>query len=134
MQHIQIVAFLFIISMLLAGCTFPSVQQDSTQVEENNPENQEASEDAIIKQPTSYTLAEVSIHNRADNCWQVIEGKVYDVTSFIANKKHPGGEAILLGCGKDATELYNDRPNESGAHSERARSLLKDYEIGVLSK
>jgi cytochrome b involved in lipid metabolism len=36
----------------------------------------------------------------------VVEGKVLDVTGFLAD--HPGGEqAILLYAGKDATEEFN---------------------------
>ena len=47
----------------------------------------------------SYTLADVASHAVKADCWMAVEGKVYDVTSFIPS--HPGGEAILLGCGKD---------------------------------
>jgi cytochrome b involved in lipid metabolism len=53
----------------------------------------------------SYTLAQVAEHSTQDNCWIAIEGKVYNVTSFISG--HPGGNKILQGCGKDATEYFN---------------------------
>ena len=43
------------------------------------------------------------------------------------------GKAILEGCGKDGTELYETRPMGSGTpHSDRARNLLEDYYIGEL--
>lgn len=81
----------------------------------------------------SYLLSEVALHNSKDNCWLAIEGKVYDVTKFIPT--HPGGDAILAGCGKDATELFNTRPMGSGTpHSERARNGLENYYIGELRK
>jgi len=35
----------------------------------------------------------------------VINGKVYDVTRYIPF--HPGGNKILMGVGKDGTELYS---------------------------
>lgn len=83
----------------------------------------------------SYTLEEVAAHAGRESCWLAIEGKVYDVTSFVQGGFHPGKEAILQGCGKDATELFNTRPMGSGtAHSERARKMLPKYYIGELLK
>lgn len=76
---------------------------------------------------TKISLAEVANHNTATDCWLAIENKVYNVTSFIAGNKHPGGEAILAGCGKDATVLFVGR-----GHSDKARSLLPDFYIGDL--
>jgi len=82
----------------------------------------------------SYTLDQIAEHSTEDDCWFAIEGTVYDVTPYIAGGLHPGGEAILMGCGTDATELYNDRPNDEGPHSEKARSFLPQFEIGKLSQ
>jgi len=51
-------------------------------------------------------LEEVAKHNNKQSCWVVLDGKVLDVTSFLAD--HPGGElAILTFAGKDATEEFN---------------------------
>ncbi|CAA6668011.1 unnamed protein product [Spirodela intermedia] len=41
-----------------------------------------------------YTLADVSKHNTHEDCWLVIDGKVYDVTKFLDD--HPGGDDVLL--------------------------------------
>jgi predicted heme/steroid binding protein len=77
-----------------------------------------------------YTMEEVAKHDNKDDCWLVINGKVYDVTEF---NQHPGGDAILEGCGQDATELFNTRPMGSGTpHSENARGYLTNWEIGTL--
>ncbi len=82
----------------------------------------------------SYTLAHVAEHADKNSCWLAIEGKVYDVTPWVASGLHPGKEAILQGCGKDATELFNTRPMGSKtAHSDRARKMLPKYYIGELS-
>lgn len=81
---------------------------------------------------SSYSLAEVAKHATATDCWMAIEGNVYDVTTFIPT--HPGGQAILQGCGKDATQLFNNRPGEGDSHSPRARTLMKDYLIGTLAQ
>merc|ERR1712139_547618 len=52
------------------------------------------------------TMEEVAKHNSKASCWVVLDGKVLDVTKFLAD--HPGGElAILTFAGKDATEEFN---------------------------
>lgn len=81
--------------------------------------------------PEGITLNDVAQHNLESDCWMVIDGKVYDVTNWIL--LHPGADAILEGCGKDATELFETRPMGSGTpHSADARALLGDYFIGDL--
>ena len=77
-------------------------------------------------------ISEIEQHATADSCWMAIQGKVYDVTPFVKSGFHPGKDAILMGCGKDATELFTNRPNGSGSHSEKAFSSLPKYEIGIL--
>ena len=52
------------------------------------------------------TIEELQEHNRKDDAWIALHGKVYCVTEFI--EYHPGGAEILLhACGKDGTELWN---------------------------
>merc|ERR1711968_205814 len=53
-----------------------------------------------------FTMEDVAKHNSKASCWVVLDGKVLDVTNFLAD--HPGGElAILTFAGKDATEEFN---------------------------
>ena len=54
---------------------------------------------------TIITMGEVAKHNQKTDCWMVINGEVANVTGFV--DKHPGGEVIVQGCGKDATEMFN---------------------------
>lgn len=83
----------------------------------------------------NYSLAQVGEHADKDNCWIAMDGQVYDVTPFVDSGFHPGKDAILQGCGRDATELFNTRPMGSGtSHSERARKMLPKYLIGQLAK
>jgi L-lactate dehydrogenase (cytochrome) len=52
------------------------------------------------------SFGEVSKHNRADSCWVILYGKVYDVTAFLP--AHPGGQSAILRLGgKEATEEYD---------------------------
>lgn len=85
--------------------------------------------------PMIFTLDQIAEHGDKDSCWFAIEGKVYDVTPFVKSGFHPGKDAILAGCGKDATELFNTRPMGSKtSHSEKARKSLPKYIIGDLAK
>ncbi|KAI5476162.1 hypothetical protein MNV49_000380 [Pseudohyphozyma bogoriensis] len=54
----------------------------------------------------TYTLKDVEAHNSKTDAWIVIEGGVYDVSSFLDD--HPGGKQILLkSAGKDSTEAFH---------------------------
>ncbi|CAL1543824.1 unnamed protein product [Lymnaea stagnalis] len=62
------------------------------------------------------TFDEVSRHNKRDDQWILINGKVYNVTEFA--KKHPGGAKILNHyAGEDATDawvaFHNDKEKVS---------------------
>lgn len=52
-----------------------------------------------------YSRAEIAKHNKKDDCWLIIDDKVYDVTKFIAD--HPGGEIILKNAGADSSEGFH---------------------------
>jgi len=102
---------------------------DSTDATEAGKSEDEASKEKAI------TMAEIEKHAVKTDCWFAIDNNVYDVTQYIAGGKHGGGDAIIQGCGKDATELFNTRPMGSGTpHSDKARSFLPNFKIGVLSK
>ncbi len=85
----------------------------------------------LLKPVKSYSMDEISKHATREDCWLLIESNVYDVTKFIP--MHKGKDAILMGCGKDATALFNNRPNGSGAHSSMARSVMKKFAIGKVN-
>ncbi|MBA0815996.1 hypothetical protein Gohar_000706 [Gossypium harknessii] len=83
-----------------------------------------------------YTMQEASQHNTKDDCWIVIDGKVYDVTSYL--DEHPGGDDVNnespkwpaannLLEGKDATDDFED-----AGHSKSAKELLQSFCIGEL--
>jgi cytochrome b involved in lipid metabolism len=82
--------------------------------------------DPVQTGPKTYTMAEVAKHNNRSDCWQVIQGKAYNVTSFFG--QHPGGDGnILKYCGKEATAAYEGLP-----HSSYAWSLLPPMFVGEM--
>lgn len=78
--------------------------------------------------PTSFTMVQVQMHNSKSDCWSVVNGKVYNLTSWIG--QHPGGKsAILSMCGKDGSAGFND---QHGGQS-RPANELDGFFIGALS-
>lgn len=80
-----------------------------------------------------FTMADVTQHNTPKDCWMVITGKVYDVSSYIF--QHPAPQQPLQdSCGKDATEGWQTKGKKNKPHSIRAEKLLKSFYIGDLSQ
>ncbi|EER05338.1 Cytochrome b5, putative [Perkinsus marinus ATCC 50983] len=72
------------------------------------------------------TAAEVAEHTEKTDCWVILHGGVYDVTSFLA--EHPGGPTVILSnAGKDLTDHF-----EEIGHSDFARRIAAEHRIGIL--
>jgi cytochrome b involved in lipid metabolism len=71
------------------------------------------------------TKAEVAQHSVKADCWIIIEKSVYDITNYFA--EHPGGDAPVRFCGKDATAVFNR------IHDDFAKELREKYRIGALA-
>ncbi|XP_052185861.1 cytochrome b5 [Diospyros lotus] len=72
------------------------------------------------------SMQEASLHNSKDDCWIVIDGKVYDVSSYL--DEHPGGDDVILAAtGKDALDEFED-----AGHSESAKEQMETFCIGEL--
>lgn len=70
------------------------------------PQQEEAKKADEPKKMGEYSLEDVAKHNKADDCWVVVNGQVLDVSDFLPD--HPGGKkAILIYAGRDATEEFN---------------------------
>ena len=74
------------------------------------------------------SLAELAKHNTATDCWSAVDGKVVDLTGYLAS--HPGGSGALTGiCGTDGTSAFMGQ--HSGQQSPLAQ--LDALVIGTLS-
>ncbi len=121
-----LISIVLIILLASAGIFFfwgKDTKSSSTQTLENQSSQQAADQ----KNNKTFSSGDVSAHNSKDDCWLIVENKVYNVTAFIP--EHPGGDKILRGCGKDATQMF-ERERE---HQENnASSYLPKYYIGDL--
>lgn len=85
---------------------------------------------AALKQ---YSWSEIRKHATKKSGWLVIEGKVYDITDYLAS--HPGGpQPILDWLGKDATQSFKTKGGLGNEHSDFAMNLLKKFLIGQVEK
>ncbi|KAG8167578.1 hypothetical protein KVR01_003267 [Diaporthe batatas] len=72
------------------------------------------------------SLDELREHEGEEEPWFVLDGEVYDGTSFLGG--HPGGAASIIGAaGQDVIEEF------MAIHSENAKAMMPSYHIGTLS-
>lgn len=78
---------------------------------------------------TPYTLADISQHASADDCWVALHGEVYDLTGYI--DAHPAGpQSIISSCGTDGSDAF-DRER---AHARPGTvQTLATYHVGSLA-
>jgi len=77
----------------------------------------------VQKEGRQIHWTELQKHNKKDDCWIAIRGKVYDVTKFLPY--HPGGvDFLLLSSGRDSTQ------NFECYHPVRVFSKLENYYVG----
>ncbi len=78
------------------------------------------SEDSLM--PMGISQAEVEQNNDTESCWTIVDGKVYDITSYIP--RHPGGVgAISSTCGQNGTTLFQSQPSHSSSATQQLESL-----------
>ncbi|MFA6017171.1 MAG: cytochrome b5-like heme/steroid binding domain-containing protein [Patescibacteria group bacterium] len=73
--------------------------------------------------------SQLSQHNSRSSCWFIIDGQLYDITSFFGS--HPGGDGTLLKyCGTDASNGFHTKDAMIPAdHSASAKAMLQQYLI-----
>ena len=101
--------------------------KDSSIEKSNSLQKDEIIPEQTVGSEIYYSLNEVAEHDNKNDCWMVIDDKVYDVTAYILSKEHPGKKEIIKGCGLDASDIFHSQP-----HSSKAAELLINFQIGVL--
>ena len=136
---------ILIILIVLAGsylayAVYKSSQtnSDTSTVNTNSPVTESTPVEEVSANPAPndntnikvYTQAQVAEKNSKTSCWTIINGDVYDITSYVP--KHPGGEDnITQVCGKDGSQLFA-KPME---HKEGgASNVITEFKIGTLAK
>ncbi|KAJ4118739.1 hypothetical protein NW768_010800 [Fusarium equiseti] len=77
-----------------------------------------------------FTREEIEKHNTQDDCWLVVDNKVYDVTSVL--DWHPGGAAAILG---HAGKVHQQTSDEfASIHDDYAYKKLKECALGVVTE
>ena len=71
----------------------------------------------------SFTLAEVAKHNKPTDAWIIVDGRVYDISSYV--DEHPGGDEILKNVGADSREGFH-----GPQHPAHVAQVLKAFCIG----
>jgi len=106
---VVIVGLLFVL-----GCGTQSISNNSSQ----DATGESGSASRVL-------FSEVEKHNNANDCWIVIDKKVYDVTKYIP--QHPKGpDAVIRNCGKDGTAIFDLK------HSPEKKEYLSSYLVGAL--
>ena len=86
-----------------------------------------AAQEPISSDSVTLTMEEVGRRNTREQCWTVVDGVVYDVTSFV--QRHPAGAGDIIDmCGVDASDDF------LGQHDGQAEpeKWLETLKIGVL--
>ena len=118
--------------------TSNGAEQEAKMPESVPPVNQETSLEKSVSStaaevvsptpPSGISFAEVAKHNTSSDCWTVVNGNVYNVTSWI--EKHPGGEAsILRMCGVDGSAGFNRKHGGQ----DRPEAVLASFLVGPLA-
>ena len=77
-----------------------------------------------------YSLSQIAEHASENDCWIAVEGKVYDISTYLS--MHPTPPSVLIPwCGKDATQGMRTK-GYGRDHSPQAWALLSNYLIGTV--
>ncbi len=76
----------------------------------------------------SLSISEIKTHNSKSDCWSIVNGNVYNLTSYV--QKHPGGAAVIANiCGKDGTNAFSNQHNTQS----KPNNVLSGFLLGPLN-
>ncbi len=107
MKKSIIIVLIIGIAGVVASLRIPQGATQKSQVQ-NSP-----TQSAQTPVGTSFTTADVGQHSTDQSCWTMVNGSVYDLTSYI--NQHPGGpDQILSICGGDGSSLFASQHGGQG--------------------
>jgi hypothetical protein len=81
----------------------------------------------VATKDSGISMGEVQKHNSANDCWTVIKGQVYDLSSYVGS--HPGGASLIEAiCGVDGTASFVGQHGSASMPNE----VLAGFAIGPL--
>lgn len=90
---------------------------------ESAPVEEEVVEPEAPASTVALTAEEVALRNTIEECWVIIDGNVYDLTSFAS--AHPGGQSRIENiCGTDATSAFQGQHAGAPAPASALEPLL----------
>jgi len=100
------------------------IAQTQAVVLENSASTQSAPAGSV-----NLTNSEVKSHNSQSDCWSIVNGKVYNLTTYV--KSHPGGAGVIANiCGKDGTNAFTKQHNTQG----KPNSVLTEFLVGSVGE
>jgi cytochrome b involved in lipid metabolism len=78
---------------------------------------------AISGESIVLTAQEVALHSTSQDCWSIVNGSVYNLTSYV--NSHPGGTANIQNiCGKDGSIAFKTQHGTQGTPNNVLSNLL----------
>lgn len=106
----------------------PSVVTSKSQAkpkEEETVKDRKVASKELQVRKHKITFSEFVTHNKKDNLWILVHGKVYDVTDF---KSHPGSfDKLLQNSAKDASSEFDRVGHKAGSIK-----MMEKYYIGEI--
>lgn len=134
-----LIGILGIIAILIGSYVIWNSYSDNQQNISSGPLNSSSTvnsiqnklDEEIAQGEATLSTSVIAQHNVESDCWLLIDGKVYDLSSYMI--AHPGGKAIIIPyCGKDATTAFATKDGQ-GTHSAFAQSELQSLYVGTLN-
>jgi cytochrome b involved in lipid metabolism len=75
------------------------------------------------------STSEIKSHNSQSDCWSIVNGKVYNLTTYL--QSHPGGVGVIANiCGKDGTNAFKNQHGTQG----KPNSVLAGFLLGSVGE
>ena len=75
------------------------------------------------------STSEINSHNSQSDCWSIVNGKVYNLTTYV--QSHPGGVGVIANiCGKDGTNSFKNQHGTQG----KPNSVLTGFLLGSVGE